>query len=155
LRLSFSLYQDCGVVHAGGQPATFGFAFRARGEFDLSGLSQLPFQTQVLFTRADGSVAVRVVTAALPLSDTGAMMDAAAVAKGAAEQVAGLCKQGKAEEARRHVVSAQATLAGTAHAKAFAGVRALLERGESLASDEMAESLSRLRNTSFASAKAQ
>jgi hypothetical protein len=108
----------------------------------------------MLFTRGDGSVAVRVVTAALPLSDAGAM-DAAAVAKGAAEQVAGLCKQGKAEEARRHVVSVQATLAGTTHAKAFAGVRALLERGESLASDEMAESLSRLRNTSFASAKAQ
>ncbi len=141
--------QDCGVVHAGGQPATFGFAFRARGEFDLSHLSRVPFQTQVLFTRADGSQAVRVVTAALPLSEAGSGMDAAAVARGAAEQIAGLCRQGKAEEARRQVAAAQKTLEGTGHARAFANVHALLERGESLASDEMTESISRLRNTSF------
>ena len=136
-------------MHAGSQPATFGFAFRARSEFDLSGLAQVPFQTQVLFTRVDGSQVVRVVTAALPLSAAGAAADPVAVARGAAEQVAGLCRQGRAEEAQRELAAAQSALKGTAHAAAFARVRTLLERGESLSSDEMVESLSRLRNTSF------
>ncbi len=142
------LVKDCGVVHDRSDAATFAFGFRPKSEHDLSGVARLPFQVQVLFSLADGSQVVRVVTASLTLSETGAAADAEVVAKSAADRIAGLCRQARLSEAAEEVRSAKTALAGTRLAGAFADVERAIAAGNAH-SDEMAAQLSRLQHASF------
>jgi hypothetical protein len=107
----FWLVRDLGSVSATSE-ATFSYAFRPKEEAgDLSGLTSIPFQVQLLYTRPDGATFLRVSTDTIAVTQDRAeaerQADAQVVGAHVAQRAARLAKQGRYEEAQLETRSAQ------------------------------------------------
>jgi small GTP-binding protein len=108
------LVKDLGTVTRDAQCA-FRYAFRPREQIDLTGIASVPFQLQLLYTRRDGSVRMRLATARLEttVSRDDAEKDAnlAVVATAVAQQAAKLARRGSFSKAQMETRAAQRFLA--------------------------------------------
>jgi len=106
----FWLVRDLGNVTAASE-CSFRYAFRPRQEADLTGLTSVPFQVQLLYTRPDGAVYLRVASAAVALTSdrqqAEAKADVAVVGNHAAQRAAKLAKKGDYEAAQMESRAAQ------------------------------------------------
>ena len=102
------LVRDLGTVHAH-DSLSLGFALRPRSECNLSHVSHLPFQAQMLFVRpVDGATVLRVVSAALPLSDSASPpLHVQTVAAAAANAVGRHLRAGRRAEATAELEAAR------------------------------------------------
>jgi small GTP-binding protein len=104
------LVKDLGTVTRDAQ-CTFRYAFRPVDQIDLSGVSSVPFQLQLLYTRRDGSVRMRLATARLDTTTSRdeAERDAnvAVVATVVAQQAAKLARRGSFSKAQMETRAAQ------------------------------------------------
>ncbi|KAH3745950.1 circularly permutated Ras protein 1 [Pelomyxa schiedti] len=62
------LIKDLGNITTASE-CTFGYQFRPKEEVDVSALNEVPFQVQLLYTRPDGSVRLRVSTACVDTTE--------------------------------------------------------------------------------------
>ena len=106
----FWVVKDLGNVTAQSE-CTVSYAFRPKEEVDLSGVREIPFQVQLLYTRPDGSVRLRVATATIALTDDRAeaekKADVAIIGAHAAQHAARLAKAGDYESAQLEARAAQ------------------------------------------------
>jgi hypothetical protein len=120
----FWLVKDLGNVSAASE-CTVSYAFRPKSEVDLSQVAAIPFQVQLLYTRPDGAVRLRVATAKISVTDNRQeaeqKADAKVIASHAAQHAAKLAKAGDYEGAQM----------------ATRAVQRMLQRGEKL--DTLAE----------------
>jgi small GTP-binding protein len=104
------LVKDLGTVTRDAQ-CTFRYAFRPIDQIDLSGVASVPFQLQLLYTRRDGSVRMRLATARLDTTTSRdeAERDAnvAVVATVVAQQAAKLARRGSFSKAQMETRAAQ------------------------------------------------
>lgn len=98
------LVRDAGTVHKDDTVA-FSFGIRPKNECDLTGVSSLPFQVQVLFTLADGSQICRVTTVQMQLKDENEVskIDNGVVATQAIHKATRLAKQGDVMRAQQEL----------------------------------------------------
>ena len=89
----------------------FRYGFRPKSEFDMSGLSEVPFQVQLLFTRPDGMQYLRVATTSIPLTSDREQAernaDVTVIGNYAAQRAARYAKQGDYEAAQLEARAAQ------------------------------------------------
>eukprot|EP00727_Mastigamoeba_balamuthi_P012024 m51a1_g7444 putative ras-like gtp-binding protein ypt1 (1013) ;mRNA; f:92802-96151 len=99
----FWVVKDLGSVSRDSE-CTFGYGFRPKEEIDLSALHEIPFQVQLLFTRPDGAVHLRVATACVPVTEDRTEAerhaDVGVVGAVAAQTAARLAKEGNYEAAQ-------------------------------------------------------
>jgi len=97
------LVKDLGNVSARSE-CTFGYGFRPAEEVDLKDVHSVPFQVQLLYTRKDGGVYLRVATASVALTEDRAeaerKADIAVVRANALRQAARAAKEGDYERAQ-------------------------------------------------------
>lgn len=109
----FWLVKDLGNVSAASE-CTVSYAFRPKEEIDLSGLAAIPFQVQLLYTRPDGAVRLRVATERISVTDNRAeaerQADGRVIASHAAQHAAKLAKNGNYEEAQMETRAVQRLL---------------------------------------------
>lgn len=102
--------KDLGNVTRGTE-LTFSYGFRPKDQCDLTGVSEIPFQVQLLYTRPNGMRCLRVATAKVAITEDrmeaerGA--DVEVVATHAAQRAARLAKAGDYETAQLEARSAQ------------------------------------------------
>ncbi|KAH3762933.1 circularly permutated Ras protein 1 [Pelomyxa schiedti] len=110
----FWVVKDLGNVTTVSE-CTFSYAFRTKEEFDMTGLTDIPFQVQLLFTRPDGAIHLRVSTATIQVTENRDEAEAAANAKvigaHAARAAARLAKGGNYEQAQLEARAAQRFMA--------------------------------------------
>lgn len=108
------LVQDLGTVHQQDE-CTFSYGFRPKNQADLSNLTHLPFQVQVLFRRLDGTEVLRVATARIQLTanreEAEKHANVTVVATHAAQKAAAKAKKGDYAEAQKEIRAAQRFLA--------------------------------------------
>eukprot|EP01105_Mastigella_eilhardi_P008993 TRINITY_DN2149_c0_g1_i3.p1 TRINITY_DN2149_c0_g1~~TRINITY_DN2149_c0_g1_i3.p1 ORF type:complete len:939 (-),score=238.17 TRINITY_DN2149_c0_g1_i3:129-2897(-) len=99
----FWVVKDLGNVTTVSE-CTFSYAFRTKEEFDMSNLAEIPFQVQILFTRPDGAIHLRVSTATVKVTENREEAEAAAdahmIGTHAARAAAKFAKQGNYEQAQ-------------------------------------------------------
>jgi hypothetical protein len=99
----FWVVKDLGNVTAASE-CTFSYNFRSKEECDLSALREIPFQVQLLFTRPDNSIYLRVATATVSVTEdrleAEKQANATVVGAHAAQHAARLAKEGKYEQAQ-------------------------------------------------------
>ena len=102
--------KDLGNVTRG-KELTFSYAFRPKDQCDLSGIEQIPFQVQVLFTRPNGMRCLRVATARVAVTDDRAQAeqhaDIGVIGTHAAQRAAKFAKAGDYEKAQLETRAAQ------------------------------------------------
>jgi len=95
--------KDLGNVTAESE-CTFSYAFRPKSECDLTGVKQIPFQVQLLYTRPNGMQCLRVATTCIQLTDNQdeaeLNADVNVVMTHAATRAAKMAKAGHYEEAQ-------------------------------------------------------
>eukprot|EP01106_Pelomyxa_sp_JSP_P009825 TRINITY_DN2667_c0_g4_i4.p1 TRINITY_DN2667_c0_g4~~TRINITY_DN2667_c0_g4_i4.p1 ORF type:complete len:180 (-),score=59.03 TRINITY_DN2667_c0_g4_i4:117-656(-) len=104
----FWVVKDLGNVTAASE-CTFSYDFRTKEEFDMSALTDIPFQ--ILFTGPDKGVHLRVSTATIKVTESRAEAEAHAnasvVGAHAAKAAAKLAKEGNYEQAQLETRAAQ------------------------------------------------
>eukprot|EP00727_Mastigamoeba_balamuthi_P005505 m51a1_g1574 hypothetical protein (906) ;mRNA; f:87526-90624 len=94
---------------------TFSYTFRPKEEVDASGLREIPFQVQLLYTRPDGATLLRVATTSVPVtedrSEAEKSVDITVVGHHAAQRAAKLAKEGNYDEAQLEARAAQKFMA--------------------------------------------
>jgi len=90
---------------------SFSYGFRPKTECDLTGLTNVPFQVQLLFTRPDGMQFLRVATTCVPLTDDRQQAelnaDIKVIGQYASNRAARYAKQGDYEAAQLEARAAQ------------------------------------------------
>jgi hypothetical protein len=106
----FWIVKDLGNITAASE-CSFSYSFRPKEEVDLSGVTEVPFQVQLLFTKPDGAIYLRVATATIALTDDRAQAekqaDVAIVGAAAVQKAAKLAKAGDYEAAQLEARAAQ------------------------------------------------
>ncbi len=108
------LVRDLGTVHSQDE-VTCSYGFRPKEQSDMTGITHVPFQVQILHRRADGTMILRVATAQIELTvdrleaEKGA--DVKVVATHAVQKAAQKAKNGDFQEAQLQMRSAQRFLA--------------------------------------------
>jgi len=89
----------------------FRYGFRAMSEYDMTGVDEVPFQVQLLFTRADGMQYLRVATTSVQLTSDRDQAernaDVKVIGNYAANRAARWAKQGNYEAAQMEARAAQ------------------------------------------------
>jgi len=107
------LVKDIGNVVAG-KEMVFAYNFRSKDECDLTGVKQVPFQIQLIYTRPDGMKCVRVATSLVTLTEDKKEaekdVDMEMLAVHSVAKAARLAKEGDYEEAQREAKQAEELL---------------------------------------------
>jgi hypothetical protein len=104
------MVKDLGNVAADTE-CSFRYAFRPKSECDLTGISKIPFQVQLLYTKANGMQCIRVATTTIEVTDDRKKAeenaDVKVIATHAATRAAKYAKEGNYEEAQLEARAAQ------------------------------------------------
>eukprot|EP00005_Dracoamoeba_jomungandri_P002040 CAMPEP_0174250422 /NCGR_PEP_ID=MMETSP0439-20130205/594_1 /TAXON_ID=0 /ORGANISM="Stereomyxa ramosa, Strain Chinc5" /LENGTH=871 /DNA_ID=CAMNT_0015330485 /DNA_START=21 /DNA_END=2636 /DNA_ORIENTATION=+ len=104
------LVKDLGNVRADTE-LTVSYGFRSKEEFDLSDVTQIPFQVQLLYTKPNGMQCLRIATAQVAVTDDRKSAeehaDLKVIGTHAAKQLAKFAKKGDFESAQMEARAAQ------------------------------------------------
>jgi len=97
------IVKDLGNVTSESE-CSFSYAFRPKNECDLTGINEIPFQVQLIYTRPDGTKCLRVATATVPVTDDRKTAeenaDVTVIASHVAQKATKLAKDGDYESAQ-------------------------------------------------------
>eukprot|EP00027_Filamoeba_sp_ATCC50430_P012347 CAMPEP_0168564266 /NCGR_PEP_ID=MMETSP0413-20121227/13148_1 /TAXON_ID=136452 /ORGANISM="Filamoeba nolandi, Strain NC-AS-23-1" /LENGTH=871 /DNA_ID=CAMNT_0008595915 /DNA_START=32 /DNA_END=2643 /DNA_ORIENTATION=- len=104
------MVKDLGNVTADTE-CSFRYAFRPKEECDMSGVKEIPFQVQILYTKANGMQCLRVATTKIEATEDREQAEAAAdvevIGTHAIQKAAKHAKEGNYEEAQLEARAAQ------------------------------------------------
>ena len=104
------MVKDLGNISAESE-CSFGYGFRPKSECDLTGVKEIPFQVQLLYTRPDGMQCLRVATTTVAVTDdrqeAEANADVRVIGTHAVHKAAKFAKDGDYEAAQMEARAAQ------------------------------------------------